>query len=90
MNYHEEINEYYKNNPPKITFDDIGIHVPVQVPLPAKYVKQPCKCGIIHKWEEGTFYIDELELLIGFLPKRIKKCKVCQDVLMLELYREEE
>lgn len=86
----EKINEYYRKNPPQAIFDDLGIHHEVEVPLPAKYVKMPCSCGIIHKWEiPGTFYICTF-IKCGYNShpnKAVKKCSTCHDILMLKLYK---
>jgi len=85
----EEINEYYRKNPPQIVLDDLGIYFPVHVPLPAKYVNCPCKCGIIHKWEEPhTFRVECIPLFEGIPPKPLKKCNKCDEVLTLELLKD--
>lgn len=77
------IGEYYEKNPPDIVLDDLGIYHECEVPLPAKYKRDPCKCGIVHKWESPeTFFIEESSDLHG---KRIKRCCKCGDVLALKL-----
>ena len=85
-----KLDEIYIENPPHKILDDIGIFVSVEVPLPAKYVRSTCLCGIIHKWEfPETFYIHEIELIPGLRPlKKIKKCKTCEETLTLELYKD--
>jgi hypothetical protein len=84
----EKINEYYRQHPPAIILDDLGIHHEVEVPIPAKYIKRKCQCGIIHKWEYPyTFFLDELYLMKGLQPKIIKKCSICLEILILELYK---
>lgn len=86
MDWHDYLNDFYKKFPPKIVLDDLGIHHEIEVPLPGKYKKVPCKCGIIHKWEDPeTFLIYEEPRVNGKLSK---KCETCGDVLVLELVGE--
>jgi len=78
-------NEYYRRKPPEIVFDDLGVYHDYEVPLPGKYKREPCKCGIIHKWESPeTFIIEDFELFVGIF-KKIKRCKSCKDALHLKL-----
>lgn len=82
----DEINDYYRRNPPKIIMDDLGIFHEIEVPLPAKYKRRPCSCGIIHKWENPkTFYLDEFIISPSVFPKKIKVCETCSEIIVLEL-----
>lgn len=86
----EPLNEYYRKNPPELIFDDLGIFHQQEVPLPCKYKRTPCDCGIIHKWEKPeTFELYNMHLLkrgeeMGQTPKVLKKCKECGEILLLE------
>jgi hypothetical protein len=78
-------------NAPEIVLDDLGIFHLFEVPLPALYQRKPCKCGIIHKWEEpSTFELCYIELIkdgdaMGYPRKKVKRCMTCKEVLLLEL-----
>lgn len=85
MDIFEGINIYFRNNPPQSILDDLGIYHDCEVPLPAKYVRNPCRCGTVHKWENPqTFILSEFESLPG---KIIKRCITCKEVLLLELWK---
>ena len=87
----EAFNEYYRNNPPEAILDDLGIYHEVEVPIPAKYERIPCGCGIIHKWENPqTFELYSLKLVQdeSYPPKVCKRCITCQETLWLKRYDE--
>ena len=88
----DNINEYYRNNPPLRIIDDLGIYHSIEVPLPAKYRRLPCSCGITHKWEEpSTFELYDICVEYKMQPmqsKICKRCKACRTTLFLELYIE--
>jgi hypothetical protein len=82
---YEGINDFYRKNPPEFVIDDLGIYHDCEVPLPAKCRRCPCKCGIIHKWENPeTFYVKD-SLMYNTFIKKVKFCKSCDEILMLEL-----
>lgn len=89
MKLFDELNDYYRKNPPAIVLDTIGIHHPVEVPLSTTYVKIPCECGIIHKWEEPETFSVELRTLtdpeIPSYETKVKICKKCKHILKLKL-----
>jgi hypothetical protein len=78
------INAYHRMHPPQQVFDDLGVHHEIEVPLPAKYKKSPCKCGIIHKWENPETFIIESTSVGRLIFKGLKKCKTCDEILVLE------
>jgi len=86
----EKINRYYEENPPEVVLDDLGINHQVEVPLPAKYEKKACSCGIIHSWETAaSFFLDEIFLHPALnIKKVIKKCLKCREILTLKLYKD--
>ena len=86
----KNFNDYYEENPPDLTIDDTGIRHFNEVPLPAKYKKHPCNCGIIHHISDETWYHSTLKIAAasGLPHKVVKKCKKCQQILLLELIKE--
>lgn len=83
----EKFNEYYRKNPPEMVIDDLGIDHDIEAPLPAKYIKKECICGIRHKWEEpNTFYLEAIEMG-AYVPKYVKICNTCGEMLLLKLYK---
>ncbi len=79
-----DCNEYYRKNPPETVLDDLGIDHAIHVPLPTKYTKKPCTCGITHKWENPeTFILAKLSF-----GKKIKTCITCGDTLLLNIYKD--
>ena len=87
MYFTDLLNDYYKKNPPNAVFDDEGIFHFKEVPLPAKYKKCPCKCGIIHADDIPTWYHSCLKMSADeSVPQNVlKKCKSCHEILILEL-----
>lgn len=85
MNFNE-INQYYKENPPEYVIDDTGIRHQNEIPLPSKYEKEPCPCGIIHYVSDETWYHSYLIITQDekFI-KIVRKCKKCHEILMLKL-----
>ena len=84
----------FSNHPkaPKITFDDLGFANKRYIPSPGVYIRKACPCGIQHAWNaegEQTFKIYEMHIATnGFGEKLympVKKCKKCDEVLLLEL-----
>lgn len=83
------INQFYRDHPPDVALDDLGIYHEREVPLPACYKRQSCKCGIIHKWEDpSTFELYEQKITECGMKKTLKRCKTCIDTLLLVLDNE--
>lgn len=77
---------------PEYILDDLGIHHMVEIPHVAKYTKEPCKCGIIHKWENPeTFQIYEMQMTDppSFPLGKFKQCKSCLEILKLKKYEDQ-
>jgi hypothetical protein len=83
----KEFNDYYEKNPPKCVLDDTGVRHWNEVPLPAKYKKSPCDCGIIHDIADESWYHSIFPITCSNPPdlKVVKKCKKCHGILFLEL-----
>ncbi len=90
--------EAYTNHPeaPKITLDDLGFPNQRDIPSPGVYVRKPCSCGVQHAWTdkgEQTFSVDILHAFTRpdgekfYFP--VKRCKKCDEVLMMQLEEEE-
>ena len=85
----DEFNKHYKENPPKITIDDTGVRHKKEVVLPAKFERTACSCGILHEisgetWYHGHFAFFEDKNIPGCI-KVVKRCKKCDQILMLKL-----
>ena len=85
----KEFNDHYEKNPPEISFDDTGIRHFNEVPLPSKYEKSPCPCGIIHEISAGTWYHSTFQMMADYKNpiafKVVKRCKKCREILLLKL-----
>jgi hypothetical protein len=81
---YREINEHYRKHPPQYVLDDLGLHHEIEVPLPAKYKKVPCSCGIVHKWENPETFVVESRFIEDLFVKDVKMCKTCKELLVLE------
>ncbi len=82
----EDINEYYLRNPPSITLDDWGVKHLVEVPLPADYELERCKCGILHPVESDTWYHKAMILTQDGKEVAVyRACKECREVLVRKI-----
>lgn len=77
------MSEFKKLDGPDIILDDLGLDHEFYIPLPGKYKKRPCKCGVIHSWLGPKSFTITCEIE-EFPNWRMKKCLTCQEVLMLE------
>lgn len=75
---YDELNEYYRKNPPPFILDSDSVKHINEIALPGEYELHPCKCGIRHPVESDTWY-HKGEILSSF-GNRIgiyRACKIC-------------
>jgi hypothetical protein len=81
---------YSEEDAPQFILDDLGLFHDREIPLPSVYIRDPCKCGIIHKWEQpDTFELYSLQMVengddMGFDRKKVKRCIMCKQILLLK------
>jgi hypothetical protein len=92
--FKDGVKEHYYNHPkaPKITIDEMGFSHQRHIPAPGVYTRRRCACGIQHAWNaegEQTFKIYQMHIATNDFGEKMymntKKCKKCDEILMLEL-----
>ncbi len=77
----DQINEYYRQNPPDYILDDDTVRHQKEIAMPAEYEYAPCECGKIHKPEDDTWWHSPMELTVAGRIGIYRCCKTCMNVL---------
>lgn len=77
----DELNEYYKKNPPLFVMDDLGVRHINEIELPGNYDLSECECGITHPVESDTWYHEGMKIAENRIAV-FRACKKCRCFLM--------